>query len=170
MNSNNYVFVIPGGGGKTTLAKNNNCYIDIDDFWNINGKTESKMIKEFKEARNNNNNEMVKKIIYDCMNYKAEKIKNALNQINNKIILVQSIEQSKIILNNPKNIFCFVPSLELHESLMSNRKDSDFVKSVCRMQRNDIINSGWEYVIYKDFDELDNLIKKKHITFDRDDI
>ena len=167
MNSNNYVFVIPGGGGKTTLAKKNKCYIDIDDFWDIKDEIESKMIEKFKEAQMNNNNEMIKKLIDDCMNYKAEKIKNNLKEIHNKIILVQSVEQSKIILNNKNknNIFCFVPSSELQESLMNNRNDSEFVKDVCRMQRNDIIKSGWDYMIYKDFDELDNLIKKCNIYF-----
>ena len=55
-----------------------------------------------------------------------------LKEIHNKIILVQSVEQSKIILNNKNknNIFCFVPSSELQESLMNNRNDSEFVKDV----------------------------------------
>ena len=164
MNPNIYIFVIPGGGGKTTLAKKSDCYIDIDNFWDINGEIESKMIKEFKEAKENNNKETVKKLIYDCMNYKAEKLKNSLKE-ENKIILVQSVNQAKIILNNKKNIFCFVPSLELHELLMTNRNDSEYVKNVCRMQRSDIINSGWEYMVYNDFAELDKLIKKSNIIF-----
>ena len=40
MNLNNYIFVIPGGGGKTTLSKKGSCYIDIDNYWDINGETE----------------------------------------------------------------------------------------------------------------------------------
>ena len=163
MNLNNYIFVIPGGGGKTTLSKKGSCYIDIDNYWDINGEKEKKMIKEWKEAMANNNKNIVEKIIYDCMNYKASKLKNSLKE-ENKIILVQSVNQAKIITNCMKNIFCFIPSVELHESLMINRNDTDYVKNICRKQRNDIIKSGWEYTIYNNFDELDILIKKLNIN------
>ena len=91
------------------------------------------------------------------MNYKAEKLKSNIKE-NNKIILVQSLNQAKIILNNKNIIFCFVPSLELHEFVMDKRKDNDFVKSVCRRQRIDIIDSGWDYKIYNNFNELYNFI------------
>ena len=164
MNLNNYIFVIQGGGGKTTLSKKANYYIDIDIFWDINGETEAKMIKEWKEARANNNNELVEKLIYDCMNYKAEKLKKNFKE-KDKIILVQSINQAKIILNDKNKIYCFVPSTQLHESLMSNRNDTDYVKAVCRKQRNDIINSGWDYMNYNTFEELEILIKKTNINF-----
>ena len=65
------------------------------------------------------------------MNYKAEKLKKELKE-ENKIILVQSINQAKIILDNKNNIYCFVPSMQFHESLMNNRNDSDYVKGICR--------------------------------------
>ena len=59
--------------------------------------------KEFNKAKENNNTELVQKLIKDCMNYKATKIKNNLNQ-KNVIILVQSVEQANIISNNKNNI------------------------------------------------------------------
>ena len=155
------IFVIPGGGGKTTLSKKNNKFIDIDDFWDITGQTETKMIQEFKEARKNNNDKLVKKIINDCMNYKAIKLKNSLNNNNyDSIILVQSVEQANIINNDNKNIICFVPSEQLHESLMEKRKDSDFIKNVCRYQRKKIINSGLKFFCYYDFNEFEKLINQ----------
>ena len=159
MLNNIKIFVIPGGGGKTTLCKNYNNFIDIDDFWDANGKIESEMIKEFKRAQEKNNHEIIQKLIKDCMNYKAIKLKNHLNK-NNVIILVQSVEQANIIFNDKNNIFCFVPDKEFHELTMEKRKDNDFVKEVCRKQREDIINSGWKYIIYNDFKELDLLIKE----------
>ena len=155
----NKIFVICGGGGKTTLSKNNQNFIDIDNFWDINGQIESKMIKEFKEARENKNEKLVKKIIKECMNYKATKLKNELNK-DNVVILVQSVEKENIISNDNNNIYFFVPSINLHESLMEKRKDSDFVKEVCRMQRKEIIDSGFKYYIYNDFKELQILIDK----------
>ena len=159
MLKNNKIFVICGGGGKTTLSKNNQNFIDIDNFWDINGQIESKMIKEFKEARENKNEKLVQKIIKECMNYKATKLKNELNK-DNVVILVQSVEQANLISNDNNNIYCFVPSINLHESLMEKRKDSDFVKEVCRMQRKEIIGSGFKYYIYNDFKELQILIDK----------
>ena len=164
MSSKNYICVIPGGGGKTTLSKKSSFYIDIDDYWDIEGETEKEMTKEWKEAMANNDKDKIEKLIYDCMNYKASKLKNSLKE-ENKIILVQSVDQAKIISENRKNIFCFVPSEELHESLMNSRNDTDYVKNICRNQRNDIIKSGWEYIIYNNFDELDKLIKKLNINF-----
>ena len=53
-----------------------------------------------------------------------------------------------------------MPDKEFHELSMEKRKDIDFVKDVCRKQREDIINSGWKYIIYNDFKELDLLIKE----------
>ena len=164
MKLNNYVFVIPGGGGKTTLSKEANYHIDIDKYGDKEGKIETKMTNEWKEAKAQNNVEIVDKLIKDCMNYKAEKLKNELKE-ENKIILVQSINQAKIILNNKYNIYCFVSSILLQESLMNNRNDTDYVKEICRKQRNDIIKSGWDYKIYNNFDELKNLINKLNIDF-----
>ena len=166
MKLNNFIFVIPGGGGKTTLSKEVSYYIDIDNFWDKEGKIETKMINEWKEAKSKNKTEIIEKLINDCMNYKAEKLKKDLKE-ENKIILVQSINQAKIILDNKNNIYCFVPSMQFHESLMNNRKDSDYVKGICRKQRNDIINSGWNYMTYNSFDELKNLINNLNIDFNK---
>ena len=160
MIQNDKILVLPGCGGKTTLSQKYKNYIDIDKFWDINGETEIQMTKEFNKAKENNNKELVKKLIKDCMNYKATKIKNNLNQ-KDVIILVQSVEQANIISNNKNNIFCFVPSIELHELSMEKRKDSDFVKDICRKQRKDIIESGWKYFSYNDFQELERLINKQ---------
>ena len=44
---------------------------------------------------------------------------------------------------------------------MEKRKDSDFVKDICRKQRKDIIESGWKYFSYNDFQELERLINKQ---------
>ena len=157
MFKNNIIFVIPGGGGKTTLSKQHDDFIDIDDYWNIKEEVESKMIKEFNEAQENNNTDLIQKLIKDCMNYKALKLKNS--QIKqNSIILVQSIEQANIITNDKNTIFCFVHDKDFHEMIMDKRKDSNFVKEVCRMQRKDIIDSGWNYKCYNSFKELDILI------------
>ena len=102
----NKILVLPGSGGKTTLSQKYKNYIDIDKFWDINGETEIQMTKEFNKAKENNNTELVQKLIKDCMNYKATKIKNNLNH-KNVIILVQSVEQANIISNNKNNIlFC----------------------------------------------------------------
>ena len=57
--------------------------------------------------------------------------------------------------------------MQFHESLMNNRKDSDYVKGICRKQRNDIINSGWNYMTYNSFDELKNLINNLNIDFNK---
>ena len=43
LNSNIKIFVIPDGGGKTTLCKNYNNFIDIDDFLDVNGQIEYKL-------------------------------------------------------------------------------------------------------------------------------
>ena len=159
MVENNKIFIIPGGGGKTTLSKKYNNFIDIDDYWNINEEIESKMIKDFKEAQINKNEEQVQKLIKDCMNYKALKLKNCINK-NNDVILVQSLEQANIITDNKNNIYCFVPNEEFHEMTMEKRNDSNFVKDVCRKQRKDIIESGWKYKGYNSFKELEILINK----------
>ena len=151
------ILVVPGGGGKTTLSKKYNNFIDIDDYWNVDGEIESKMIKEFNEAQEKNNVEIIQKLIKDCMNYKAIKLKNNLNK-NDVVILVQSVEQANIISDDKNNIFCFVPNKELHELTMINRKDSNFVKDICRKQRKEIIDSGWKYQCYNNFLELDILI------------
>ena len=93
------------------------------------------------------------------MNYKATKPKDRLNE-NNIVILVQNVEQANIISSDKNNIFCFVPDKEFHELPMTKRKDTDFVKDICRKQREDIIDSGWKYIIYQDFKELERLVKE----------
>ena len=69
----------------------------------MNGQIESKMIQEFKKAQKKNNNEIIQKLIKDCRNYKAIKLKDCLNK-NNVVILVQSVEQANIISNDKNNI------------------------------------------------------------------
>ena len=153
------ILVIPGGGGKTTLCQSHKNYFDIDNYWNINEEPEINMIKEFEIAKENNNTELIEKLIKDCMNYKAIKLKKNLNK-KDAVILVQSVEQAKIITNNKEKIFCFVPSVELHEFVMKKRKDNDFVKKVCRQQRKNIIESGSKYMVYNNFQELGKLINE----------
>ena len=119
MLNNIKIFVIPGGGGKTTLCKNYDNFIDIDDFWDANGQIESKMIKEFKEAQDNNNNKIIQKLIKDCMNYKAIKLKDCLNK-NDVVILVQSVEQANIISNDKNNILLILDLIIIFIKILKN--------------------------------------------------
>ncbi len=153
------ILVIPGGGGKSTLSKTFG-FIDIDSFWDPNGIEENEMIKNWKEALENKDKNLINFYIDKCVLFKAEKCKFLL-ELENAIILVQSLKQAEILTNNKNNIYCFVPSENLHNINMNRRQDSDYVREICKKQRNNIINSGNSYYEYENHQILIELIKEK---------
>jgi len=153
------ILVIPGGGGKSTLSKTFG-FIDIDSFWDPNGLEENELINNRKEALENKDQNLINFYINKCVLFKAKKCKFLLEQ-ENAIILVQSLKQAEILTNNKNNIYCFVPSENLHNINMDRRQDSDYVKEICKKQRYDIVNSGYRYFEYNNYEILIELIKEK---------
>ena len=160
------VFVIPGGGGKTTLTKVKN-YIDIDTFWDKNGAKETKMTTDWLEAKNQGDQNRVDELVNECMLLKANLCKQSLNKKDQpSVILVQSYEQANIITEDEKRVIGLVPSTELHEKSMTIRNDVDWVKDLCRKQRENIINSKRDFSEYNSFLELKQRIKSL-VYFDK---
>lgn len=162
------VVLIPGCGGKTTIAKTYKNVLDIDNYWNKSGELEKKMTEDWEKALRKNNKKRAEELEKECVEQKAKNLISSLSSshVHPEVILCQSESQWDVLndsyLKDSLKCLVCIPVESFHASLLRKRGDKDYIADICRKQRQDLMKckSGpIEY--YRDFSELYMVINKQ---------
>lgn len=161
------VVLIPGCGGKTTIAKTYKNCLDIDDFWDKSGEIEMKMTAEWEKALENNNTKIAEELEEKCVKQKALNLISHLSSshFNPEVILCQSESQWDVLYDSYlkdslKCLIC-VPAESFHTDLLRKRGDNVYIANICSKQRLNLLKCKLQPIQnYRDFSELFVLINK----------